>query len=135
MFSTNKNLAFRKCDFFPDLNKFFPPTLFYCWSNVIISYFQATVQAHYIVRAQVVQMISSATAKIFLIYTEADLICFSIVATLDCAVFAIGLVTNYNRSLSSNQPSMFERTRSRYSTHIAKKLLREAWPLAPGFIL
>jgi len=90
--------------------------------NVIDFFFQAKVQSRYVVKAQVVQVALSAAVKLLLVWNDAPLLWFGIVIAADHFVLGVGLISMYSKS---------GRTVFRwcYRWMLAKKLLREAWPL------
>lgn len=90
--------------------------------NVIDSYFQSQVQSKYVVQVQNVCVILSALLKIFLVWIKASLIWFAVALTFDALILALGLVYMYHLQ-------GFRLRTWTFSTHRAKSLLRQSFPL------
>jgi len=97
--------------------------------NVIDLFFQSQVISKYAVYANLGSMLISSCAKIILILSEAPLIAFAIVSTIDVFVVAIGLLYFYSKqgfNIFSWQISLVQ----------GKKLLSLSWPLIlSGFVV
>jgi len=91
-------------------------------SNVIIYHYQAVVQSKYVVLARIIPLTVSSVAKIVLIYFSSSLEWFAWVYLLDAMVLSASLIAVY--SLQSG--GIFK---WRWSLGVAKKLLRDSWPL------
>lgn len=96
--------------------------------NIIDCYFQATVQAKYIMRVQVGGNIISALIKLLLIVFNAPLDYFIWCLVGDVAFIALGYVMSYTRRGFSLHAWSFE-------SKLAKHLLQNSWPLAFSSIL
>ena len=91
-------------------------------TNVVELYFQAKVQSKFTVRAQVVQLFLTSIFKIFLVFSEAELVWFALALMLDQALVALLLLILYRLKVEKF-PFFFlnwEKTRL---------LIRDAWPL------
>jgi O-antigen/teichoic acid export membrane protein len=90
--------------------------------NVIDFFNQATVQARYTVKAQLLQLIVSSTLQIVFVLKSAPLIWFAWVYVFDAAILALGLLVGYelrNKKLFKWRLSFVE----------ARKLMADSWPL------
>ena len=91
-------------------------------TNVVEFYFQALVQSKFTVRAQVLQLLMTSLFKIYLVWSEAELVWFALALMLDQAVVAVLLLILYRRKVE-NFP-FFSLTWEK-----TKLLMRDAWPL------
>lgn len=88
---------------------------------VIDFYFQSLVLSKYVVRVQVIQVFISSGLKLMLIGFNMPIVWFAIVAFTDMVVLAVGLAVLYlyvDKSIGW-----------RFSSDIAKSLVRDSWPL------
>ena len=91
-------------------------------TNVVELYFQAQVQSKFTVRAQVVQLFITSIFKIFLVFSEAELVWFALALMLDQALVALLFLILYRWKV--------ERFPFFYLNWVKTKLLiRDAWPL------
>ena len=58
-------------------------------TNVVEFYFQAQVQSKFTVRAQIIQLLITSLFKIYLVWSEAELVWFAVALMLDQAVVAV----------------------------------------------
>jgi len=86
-------------------------------------YFQSRVQSKYVVYAQIMALIVVSLARIILIELKAPLLVFAIVTVAETALFMFGLAYIYKKH-RGHLPRM------RANRLVARRLLREAWPLA-----
>ena len=91
-------------------------------TNVVDFYFQALVQSKFTVRAQVVQLFTTSLFKIFLVWSEADLVWFALALMLDQAVVAILFLFLYKLKVEKF-PFLY------FNWEKTKLLMRDAWPL------
>jgi len=91
-------------------------------TNVIEFYFQAQVQSKFTVRAQIIQLLITSLFKIYLVWSEAELVWFAVALMLDQAVVALLLLIFYIWEVE-NFP-FFSLTWEK-----TKLLMRDAWPL------
>lgn len=85
-------------------------------------YFQSQVLARIISICKVIQLTLSSIIKIYLILTKADLIWFVLATSFDAITLAASYIIAYR--LRKN-PAFFKH----FDTQIAKKLLKDSWPL------
>lgn len=90
--------------------------------EVIDYYFQSEVLAKYVSICRISQLIVSSSVKIFLVLNHAELIWFVIIILMDQITLAVCLFIAY----CSKKTSMFFTS---FDVPIAKKLLRDSWPL------
>ena len=91
-------------------------------TNVVELYFQAQVQSKFTVRAQVVQLFITSIFKIFLVFSEAELVWFAMALMFDQALVALLFLILYRWKV--------ERFPFFYLNWVKTKLLiRDAWPL------
>ena len=91
-------------------------------TNVVELYFQAQVQSKFTVRAQVVQLFITSIFKIFLVFSESELVWFALALMLDQALVALLFLILYRWKV--------ERFPFFYLNWVKTKLLiRDAWPL------
>ncbi len=90
--------------------------------NVIDYNYQAQVKSKYVVFVQIIQLVVSSATKIILVCLSAPLVWFACVFLLDALVIAGGLTIVYmcNRGMLCSWE---------WHWQIAKKLLRDSWPL------
>ena len=91
-------------------------------TNVIDFYFQSQVQSKFAVRAQVLQLFIISTFKIYLVWSEAQLIWFAFALMLEQAVTAVLFVAMYRWKVEWLPFFSFRWQK-------AKSLLKDAWPL------
>jgi O-antigen/teichoic acid export membrane protein len=103
-------------------------TIFHSF-NVIDFYFQSKVLSKFVTHANVVSLITTSIIKIVLIYNQASLVHFIVVAILDSLIIASGLVYFYCKNGFSLRQWKFDRV-------IAINLLKDSWPLIfSGFVI
>ena len=91
--------------------------------NVIDFYYQSKVLSKYVALANIASLALSSCIKIALILNEAPLISFAIMVVFDVIVLIIGLIVYYK---TSSRLKLFN---WRFESIVAKKLLRDSWPL------
>lgn len=92
--------------------------------NIIDVYFQSKVLSKYVVFANMITLAISSLTKIILIVLNASLVAFVIVIIFDQFILTVGLLYFYNYKVGSLKKWRFE-------NEIAKKLLKDSWPLIP----
>ena len=90
--------------------------------NIIESWFNSQIQAKYAALARSAAFIACSVIKVALILTGASLISFAVVATIEMALYALGLVVAYR--LKSGFLTDWRATMA-----YARSLLRDSWPL------
>jgi O-antigen/teichoic acid export membrane protein len=90
--------------------------------NVVDCYFQSIVMSKYVVYANLIALLISATVKVTLILNEAPLIDFAFVVLLDSFVLSCGLIYFYLYNKLSIKSWTF-------SKKLAFELLKDSWPL------
>lgn len=90
--------------------------------NVIDSYFQSEVQSKYIMQVQVTGNLISAAIKLALIFFKMPLITFVYAYAFDFMLLATGYYFTYQRK----ERNIFNWS---YNGQLAKKLLKDSWPL------
>ncbi|MFT7247183.1 MAG: O-antigen/teichoic acid export membrane protein [Candidatus Azotimanducaceae bacterium] len=90
--------------------------------NVVDYYFQAKVLSKYVAISQAIGLALSSSLKVYLIVTGADLIWFGVAVSVDALIVAICLIYHYMTKAES-------RRLWRFSLAMAKRLMRDAWPL------
>lgn len=85
-------------------------------------WFQAQIKSKLTVIAKSAAMVLSPALKIALILLQAPLIAFALVGLVDVVIGAVGLIITYHLTGESM-------LRWRFDTILAKRLLRESWPL------
>jgi len=90
--------------------------------NVIDSYFQSEVQSKYIMQVQVTGNLISAAIKLALIFFKMPLIAFVYAYAFDFMLLATGYYFTYQRK----ERNIFNWS---YNGQLAKKLLKDSWPL------
>lgn len=89
---------------------------------VIDYYFQAVVEARYIVYANIISLVLTALFKIYLIFTGGALMYFALAFTLEAMFVSFGLLYFYFfRDLNP--------FRWKFDLSFAKTLLKQSWPL------
>ena len=91
-------------------------------TNVVEFYFQAQVQSKFTVRAQIIQLLITSLLKIYLVWSEAELVWFAVALMLDQAVVAVLLLIMYRWKIEKFPYLSFNIIK-------AKLLLKDAWPL------
>jgi len=91
-------------------------------TNVIEFYFQAQVQSKFSVRVQVAQLMITSLFKIYLVWSNAELVWFALALLLDQAVVAVLFLIMYRWKIEWFPFFSF-------SWKQAKKLLKDAWPM------
>ena len=91
-------------------------------TNVIEFYFQAQVQSKFSVRVQVAQLLITSLFKIYLVWSNAELVWFALALLLDQAVVAVLFLIMYRWKIEWFPFFSF-------SWKKAKKLLKDAWPM------
>jgi len=91
-------------------------------TNVVEFYFQAQVQSKFTVRAQIIQLLITSLFKIYLVWSEAELVWFAVALMLDQAVVAVLLLIMYRWKIEKFPYLSFNIIK-------AKLLLKDAWPL------
>jgi O-antigen/teichoic acid export membrane protein len=97
-------------------------TLLFQSFELVDFYFQSQVQARIITICKVIQLILSSIIKILLILTKADLTWFVLATSFDAISLAISYFIAYRLRENS---SFFQH----FDLKIAKKLLKDSWPL------
>ena len=92
--------------------------------NVIDFYFQAKVMSKYVVFANSFSLLLSSFIKILLIINEAPLIDFAVMVVFDSLVMGMGYVYWYFKVKKE-----FFLRKIKFQFDIAKKLLKDSWPL------
>lgn len=90
--------------------------------DTIDIWFQSQIQSKYTVIAKNVAFILAALLRVMLIESKAPLISFAIAGLVEAGLGALGLVILFR--VKGNTLSLLQ-----WSTPLAKKLLRESWPL------
>ncbi|MBC8257395.1 MAG: flippase, partial [SAR324 cluster bacterium] len=85
-------------------------------------YFQSQVQSKFAVRAQALQLLITSIFKIYLVWSQAELIWFAFALMLDQAVVAVLFLLVYRWQIE-----LFPLFSFRWIQ--AKKLMKDAWPL------
>ncbi len=96
--------------------------------NIIDSYFQAKVQAKWVMRVQIISNILSAGLKLLFIVLGLTLKWFVLALVIDAGLLAVGYVYVYQK----NAGSVFN---WKFNGITAKYLLKQAWPLAFAAVL
>ena len=96
--------------------------------NIIDSYFQAKVQAKWVMRVQIISNILSAGLKLLFIVLGLTLKWFVFALVIDAALLALGYIYVYQK----NGGSVFN---WKFNGTTAKYLLKQAWPLAFAAVL
>ena len=91
-------------------------------TNVVELYFQAQVQSKFTVRAQVVQLFITSIFKIFLVFSEAELVWFALALMLDQALVALLFLILYRWKVE-RFPFFY------LNWGKTKLLIKDAWPL------
>ena len=91
-------------------------------TNVVEFYFQAQVQSKFTVRAQIIQLLITSLLKIYLVWSEAELVWFAVALMLDQAVVAVLLMKMYRWKIEKFPYLSFNIIK-------AKLILKDAWPL------
>ena len=91
-------------------------------TNVVDFYFQSQVQSKFTVRAQAIQLLLTSILKIYLVFSQAELIWFAFALMLDQVLVAILFLLIYDWKIEWFPFLSF-------SWSQAKKLMRDAWPL------
>lgn len=91
--------------------------------NVIDFYYQSKVLSKYVALANTMSLVSSSIIKVGLIINQAPLLAFAIMSVWDSIVVAMGLVYFYKKSSDLKVFDWF------FDLGIAKKLLKDAWPM------
>jgi len=91
-------------------------------TNVVELFFQAQVQSKFAVRAQIIQLLITSLIKIYLVWSEAELVWFAVALMLDQAVVAVLLLIMYRWKIEKFPYLSFKIIK-------AKLLLKDAWPL------
>lgn len=91
-------------------------------TNVVDFYFQSQVQSKFAVRAQALQLLITSIFKIYLVWSQAELIWFAFALMLDQAVVAVLFLLVYRWQIE-----LFPLFSFRWIQ--AKKLMKDAWPL------
>ena len=91
-------------------------------TNVVELYFQAQVQSKFTVRAQVVQLFITSIFKIFLVFSEAELVWFALALMLDQALVALLFLILYRWKVE-RFPFFY------LNWEKTKLLIIDAWPL------
>lgn len=90
--------------------------------EVVEFYFQSQVKAKVVTICKVIQLILSSIIKIYLVLIQAELISFVLVAAFD----ALSLAVSYFIAYTLQKNSVFYKY---FELSIAKKLLKDSWPL------
>ncbi len=90
--------------------------------SVIDFYFQSRVESKYVARAQLAQLGISSALKLFLVFTQAELIWFAVVIALDHVFLAFGFYIIY-RSKGGDISAW------RFQGRVAKRLIINSAPL------
>ena len=96
--------------------------------NIIESYFQAKVQAKYVMYVQVAGNLLSAGVKLCLVLLHMPLIWFVYALLLDALIIAVGYVIVYRNTHNTI-------TQWKYKAPVAAYLFKKSWPLAFSAIL
>ena len=91
-------------------------------TNVVDFYFQSQVQSKFAVRAQAIQLILTSIFKIYLVWSQAELIWFAFALMLDQVVVAVLFLLVYHWKIEWFPFFSF-------SWKQANKLMKDAWPL------
>jgi len=91
-------------------------------TNVVEFYFQAQIQSKFTVRVQIIQLLITSLLKIYLVWSEAELVWFAVALMLDQAVVAVLLLIMYRWKIEKFPYLSFNIIK-------AKLLLKDAWPL------
>ena len=91
-------------------------------TNVVEFYFQAQVQSKFTVRAQIIQLLITSLFKIYLVWSEAELVWFAVALMLDQAVVAVLFLKMYRWKVEKFSYLSFNIIK-------AKLLIKDAWPL------
>ena len=91
-------------------------------TNVVEFFFQAQVQSKFTVRAQIIQLLITSLLKIYLVWSEAELVWFAVALMLDQVVVAVLLLIMYRWKIEKFPYLSFNIIK-------AKLLLKDAWPL------
>ena len=90
--------------------------------EVVEFYFQSQVLAKIVSICKVIQLALSSIIKIYLVFTEAELLWFVLVTVFDALSLAIGYFTAYKTLKNTSFYKHFDFS-------IAKYLLKDSWPL------
>jgi O-antigen/teichoic acid export membrane protein len=90
--------------------------------EVVEFYFQSQVRAKIVSTCKVIQLSLSSLIKIYLVLTEAELICFVLIVVFDAFALAVSYAIAYK--ISKNR--IFYKY---FDPNIAKQLLKASWPL------
>ena len=90
--------------------------------EVIDFYFQSQVLSKFVSICKITQLFISSALKIYLVFTNEDLLWFVLVSAIDQMVLGINLYISYKKQLLANFYNKFD-------SQILVKLLRESWPL------
>jgi len=90
--------------------------------EVVGFYFQSRVLSKFVSICKLTQLMTSSIIRIFLIYRHADLVWFVLVSLVDQLTLAMAFVFAYRYQKLEKFYLAFDRT-------IAKKLLKDSWPL------
>lgn len=91
--------------------------------NVIDFYYQSSVLSKYVAFANTITLAISSIIKIVLILNQASLLAFAIVGVFDAIILSIGLIYFYwQKTKHSLREWRFDRV-------VAKRLLKDSWPL------
>jgi PST family polysaccharide transporter len=92
------------------------------WSETIDVWFQSSLNARYVVKVRTVAMTVSALTKVGLILSEAPLVYFGAIVTLEAAIAAILVLWTYAGQGNSLREWRVDR-------QLIRSLLSESWPL------
>jgi len=90
--------------------------------NVIDFYFRSQVLSKYVVFAKIIRTIFYLVFTLWLVFSNAALQWFAILATISGLIFSVALVFSY----SSQKLSLFK---WEFKKNVAYNLLKESWPL------
>ncbi|MGP9688736.1 flippase [Psychrobacter sp. AOP22-C1-C5] len=94
--------------------------------NVIDFYYQSSVLSKYVAFANTITLAISSIVKIVLILNQASLLTFAIVGVFDAIVLSLGLIYFYWQKTHHSLRDW------RFDKVVAKRLLRDSWPLLIG---